>query len=75
MVETYLRSRVPWEAGPNLKEMTDEVGIDMDRFVEAIGANKSDMEMAMEFGVNERTINCLKEHFYRKGLGSIVGQD
>jgi len=74
-VEEFLRSRVPWEAGPNLKEMTDEVGIDMDRFVEAIGAEKSDMEMAREFGVSEKTVNCLKEQFYRKGLGSIVGQD
>lgn len=74
-MEEFLRSRVPWEAGPNLKEMTDEVGIDMDMFVEAIGANKSDMEMAGEFGVSEKTVNCLKEQFYRKGLGTTVGQD
>lgn len=74
-METFLRSRVPWEAGPNLKEMTDEVGIDFDRFVEAIGANKTDVEMASEFGVSEQTINCLKEHFFSKGLGTTVGQD
>jgi len=74
-MEVYLRSRVPWEAGPNLKEMTDEVGIDMDRFVEAIGANRTDMEMAQDFGVTEKTIACLKDHFYRKGLGTTVGQD
>ncbi|PKM81837.1 MAG: hypothetical protein CVU89_07370 [Firmicutes bacterium HGW-Firmicutes-14] len=74
-MEIFLRGRVPWEAGPNLKEMTDEVGIDMDRFVEAIGANKSDMEMASEFGVSEKTIESLREHFFRKGLGTTVGQD
>ncbi|MHB9094969.1 MAG: helix-turn-helix domain-containing protein [Eubacteriales bacterium] len=74
-METFLRSRVPWEAGPNLKEMTDEVGIDMDRFVEAIGAGKGDMEMSQEFGVGEKTVACLKEHFFRKGLGTTVGQD
>lgn len=74
-METFLRSRVPWEAGPNLKEMTDEVGLDMDRFVEMIGANHSDMEMAQEFSVSEKTIACLREHFYTKGLGRTVGQD
>jgi len=74
-MEIFLRSRVPWEAGPNLKEMTDEVGIDMDRFVEAIGANRTDMEMASEFGVSEKTIDALKEHFYSKGIGTTIGQD
>lgn len=74
-METFLRSRVPWEAGPNLKEMTDEIGIDFDRFIEFIGANKSDSEIAEELGVSEKAINCLKNHFYTKGLGSTVGQD
>lgn len=74
-MEMFLRSRVPWEAGPNLKEMTDEVGIDFDGFVEAIGAGRSDMEMASEFGVSEKTVACLKEHFYHKGLGTTIGQD
>lgn len=74
-METFLRSRVPWEAGSNLKELTDEVGIDMDRFVESIGANKADTEMAAEFAVSEKTIASLKDHFYRKGLGTTVGQD
>ncbi len=74
-MEIFLRSRVPWEAGPNLKEMTDEIGVDMDSFVEAIGANRTDMEMASEFGVSEKTIQALKEHFYSKGLGTTVGQD
>lgn len=74
-MESFIRSRVPWEAGPNLKELTDEVGIDMDRFVEMIGANRSDSEMAQEFDVSEKTIDCLKNHFYSKGLGTTVGQD
>lgn len=74
-METFFRSRVPWEAGPNLKEMTDEVGIDFDSFVEAIGANKTDVEMASEFSVSEKTISYLKAHFFSKGLGTTVGQD
>ena len=74
-MEIFLRSRVPWGAGPNLKEMTDEVGIDFDKFIEAIGANRGDTEMAAEFGVSEPTVAALKEHFFKKGLGSVIGQD
>jgi len=51
------------------------VGIDFDSFIEAVRKDKSDMEMAREFGVSEKTINCLKEQFFRKGLGTTVGQD
>lgn len=69
------RSRVPWEAGPNLKELTDEVGIDMDRFVEAIAADKSTDEMAAEFGVGVKTITALKEYFFHKGVVTTIGQD
>ena len=74
-MESFLRSRVPWQAGPTLKQVTDEVGVDMDRFVEMIGANRSDTEMAQEFHVSENTIASLKDHFYTKGLGTTVGQD
>lgn len=74
-MEIFIRSRVPWEAGSNLKEMTDEVGIDFDRFIEEIGANKTDTEMASEFGVAENTIANLRGHFFSKGLGSVIGQD
>lgn len=74
-MESFLRSRVPWQSGPTLKQVTDEVGIDMDRFVEMIGANRSDTEMAQEFQVSEKTISSLKDHFYTKGLGTTVGQD
>ncbi len=74
-MEEFLRSRVPWSAGPSLKEMTDEVGIDFDRFIEGLKNQKSDMEIANDFGVTEKTIYYLRDHFERKGLGSTVGQD
>lgn len=74
-MEEYLRSRVPWGAGPSLKEKTDEVGIDFDKFIDQLSKNKTDMEMAKEFGVSEKTIFHLRDHFERKGLGSVIGQD
>jgi hypothetical protein len=74
-MESFLRSRVPWEAGPNLKELAEEVGVNMDSFVDSIGANKSDVEMAEEFDISEKTVAHLKEHFFRKGLGTTIGQD
>ncbi|MFZ5597305.1 MAG: helix-turn-helix domain-containing protein [Bacillota bacterium] len=74
-MEEYLRSRVPWSTEPSLKEKTDELGIDFDRFIHGLKYNKPDIEMAGEFGVSENAIRHLREHFERKGLGSIMGQD
>ncbi|ADG82176.1 helix-turn-helix domain-containing protein [Thermincola potens] len=74
-MEEFIRSRVPWSAGPSLIEMTDEVGIDFDSFIDGLAQNKSDMEMAEEFGVTEKTIYYLRNQFERKGLGSTIGQD
>jgi len=74
-MEEYIRSRVPWSTEPSLKTKTKEVGIDFDLFIDAIKNNKSDMEMAKEFGVNEKVIKHLKEHFFAHGVGSIMGQD
>lgn len=68
-------SRAPWSLQPSLKEMTEEVGINFDDFIECLKNNKSDMEMAKEFRVNNKVINHLKEHFDKYGVHSIVGQD
>jgi len=74
-MEEYIRSRVPWSAEPGLKVITDEVGVDFDRFIEGLKNERSDSEMAAEFGVTEKLIAHLRDHFMRFGLGSIVGQD
>ncbi|MCL6609988.1 MAG: helix-turn-helix domain-containing protein [Peptococcaceae bacterium] len=74
-MEEYLRSRVPWSTGPSLKQKTDELGVDFDRFIEGLKCNLPDMEMAREFGVSEKAIKHLKDHFMTRGLGSIMGQD
>ncbi|MDN5293856.1 MAG: hypothetical protein PWQ91_1028 [Eubacteriales bacterium] len=74
MEEDFI-SRVPWSVRPSLKAMTEEVGVDFNRFLEGLKNNRSDAEMAAEFGVTEKTISYLRDHFYRYGLGSIMGQD
>ena len=74
-MEEYIRSRVPWSTEPSLKFKTNEVGIDFDEFIEGLKENKTDTEMAEEFGCSEKTIFHLRDHFIRKGIGSIMGQD
>lgn len=74
-MEEYLRSRVPWSTGPSLKQKTDDLGVDFDRFIKGLKYNHSDVEMAAEFGVSEKAVKHLREHFMTRGLGSIMGQD
>jgi len=74
-VEEFPMSRVPWSTEPSLKQITEEIGIDFDRFIYGMKYDKSDVELAGELGVTEKTIQHLRDHFMRKGLGSIMGQD
>lgn len=74
MKEDYW-SRAPWGLQPSVKEMAEEVGIDFDCFIEGMAKNMSDVELAEELGVTEKTINHLRDHFERFGVHSIVGQD
>ncbi|MBO8137470.1 MAG: helix-turn-helix domain-containing protein [Desulfotomaculum sp.] len=74
-MEEYIRSRVPWTTETSLVTKTEEVGIDFDRFIDGLKNNKTDAEMASEFGVTEKTISYLKDHFMRYGIGSTIGQD
>ncbi len=74
-VEEFIRSRVPWSTEPSLKVKTGEVGVDFDAFIKAVEKDRTNYEMAQEFGVSSNVIAHLKDHFMRKGLGSIMGQD
>jgi len=75
MDQEHYVSRVPWGLEPSLKEKTDEVGIDFDRFIDGLKNNKEDSEMAEEFQVSSEAIKNLREHFERLGLNSVVGRD
>ncbi|WP_235911049.1 hypothetical protein [Heliobacterium mobile] len=65
----------PWGMRESLVDLTHEMGIDFDKFVEGIAKDRSDMEMAQEFGVPEGTVSHLKNHFFRYGINDVQGQD
>lgn len=74
MAEDYV-SRAPWSIQPSLKQMSEEVGVDFDKFIENLKLQKSDTEIAKEFGVSKKTIWFLRNHFESYGVHSIAGQD
>lgn len=74
MAEDF-RSRAPWSMEPGLKQKTEEVGIDFDKFIEQMASNRSDTEIAADFGVPTKVITHLRDHFIHFGIHSIVGQD
>jgi len=74
MAEEYV-SRVPWSIEPSLKEKTEEVGIDFDKFIAGLAKNLSDMEMAKDFNVSSKLISHLRKHFEELGIHSVMGQD
>lgn len=66
----------PWGIEPSINFLCDEVGIDYHSFISGLATNKNDMEMAQEFGVNQRTITDLKEYFYKtEAITGNYGQD
>lgn len=75
MDDSFEQSRVPWSSGPSLKEMAGEVGVDVGRFIDDIKNDKNDSEIAEEFDVSENLVYHLRDHFYRHGIDSVMGQD
>lgn len=75
MDATFKPARVPWSTRPGLKEMAAKAGVDYDRFLAGLAANRSDTELAAEFGVETEVIYHLRDHFERYGIHSIIGQD
>jgi hypothetical protein len=75
MEPTFTPARAPWSTRPSLKAMAAEAGVDFDRFLTGLAANRSDTELAAEFGVDGGVIYRLRDHFERYGIHSIMGQD
>lgn len=71
----YSPRGAPWGAEPSLEEMAAEAGIDFDRLIEGFAANRTDSEMASEFGVTDKTVAWLRDRFMRYGIDSVQGQD
>jgi len=51
------------------------VGVDFDQFISGLAHEKTDTELAGEFGVTPGVIAHLRDHFERMGIHSIMGQD
>ncbi|MDD4237143.1 MAG: helix-turn-helix domain-containing protein [Desulfotomaculaceae bacterium] len=72
---SFIQSRVPWSTEPSLQDIAQEVGVDYDRLIEGIKEDKSDSEIAGELAVSDKLIYHLRDHFYTRGIHSIMGQD
>ena len=65
----------PWSIQQSLKSMADDAGVDFDVFLAGLKNGKTDEEIAIKTGVSPKAIGCLREHFEKYGIDSIVGQD
>lgn len=68
-------SFAPWSRIPSLQEMTEDAGIDFEEFIASLENDQSVSEMAEKFASSEFTITQLREHFYKYGVGSVMGGD
>ncbi|MHB1420869.1 MAG: hypothetical protein ACYCX4_15035 [Bacillota bacterium] len=73
--DDYTTSGPPWGMGESLKKMCEEVGVDFDQFIAGLDGDKSNADLANQFAVKEATIGHLRDHFERKGIDSVSGQD
>ncbi|MHB1125631.1 MAG: hypothetical protein ACYC2T_01545 [Bacillota bacterium] len=73
--DEYTTPGPPWGMGESLKEMCEEVGVDFDEFIDGLDRDKSNADLAGQFGVKENTIGHLRDHFERRGIDSVSGQD
>lgn len=74
-MDNNINARVPWSREPSLKAVCEDLGVDFDLFIEGIKNEQTDADMAREFNVSEKIIADLKEHFWSKGISSVMGQD
>lgn len=65
----------PWSWQPSLRQMAEEAGVDFDVFIAGIKNDFSDEEIAAKAGVGPEVIACLREHFQKFGIDSVMGQD
>lgn len=65
----------PWSRIPSIIEMSAEIGVDHDRFIEFIQEGKSPDFIAAEMEITVETVRALYDHFMRYGIGSVMGGD
>lgn len=65
----------PWSRIPSVEEMAAEVGIDGAEFLRSLQSGLEAEQLAEKFGVSQKTIEYLYDHFMHYGVGSIMGGD
>lgn len=65
----------PWSRMDDLAKITKEAGIDFDQFIACLKEGEDSEKMAAKFKVSSKTIELLKEHFFRYGVNSTMGGD
>ena len=65
----------PWSIQPSLQLMLEEVGLEIDEFLDDIRKGKTDDEIAQQTGVSREVISIFREHFEKYGIDSVMGQD
>lgn len=66
----------PWGVEDSMHFVCDEVGVDYNKFINALQSNRSDTEIAKEFDVSQGTVEKLKDRFYKgETIHGNYGQD
>lgn len=60
---------------PSLKEMAEEVEVNFDDLVGAIDEDLSPQQIAARFKISEELAGDFKDHFFKYGIGSVMGGD
>ncbi len=55
--------------------MAEEVGVDFDDLIDAIAEDLSPQGISQKFEISEELAGNLKEHFFKYGIGSVMGGD
>lgn len=65
----------PWSRIDDLAKMAREAGVDFDQFIACLKEGENTESMAARFKVTPKTIELLKEHFFKYGVNSTMGGD
>lgn len=71
--DDYSTPGPPWDLQPSLKQKAEEIGVDVDKLIDGFKNEKSDQEIAEQFGVTAKAINYLRDDFEKFGLHSMQG--
>lgn len=65
----------PWSRMPSLKEMAEELGINFNDLVAEIENDTGPRQLAAKYEISQDMAGNLISHFYKYGIGSVMGGD